>query len=118
MDTPGKRHEIGFGKINWPESEEKSRRYGLVSLHKIKGGPVRLKVAALEGKSGRLMARLLTGKEVVLGEGKVIFPDSWLSVGVVPLDDRQTFWLNMRLLEPMRKRTVVLFFEEGMTADQ
>lgn len=126
--------EIGTGVLNWDREERISDRYGLVMLLDEPGSckrPLRL-FRSNEGKHGRLLAVVRDTRDsthvgdlvhgvypskpsiddvFVLGEGRLFFRDD--QVGVLPDDNRKTFWLDIDALYRVHEQTVTLFFDEG-----
>ena len=125
--------ELGTGVLNWDKGERISDRYGMVMLFD-QPDPVRKAIRlnrSKVGKRGRLIAVVREtresphigdlfhgiypstpdiGEEIVLGDGILFFFGE--SVGVLPQDRREYFWLNIHSLYRVHNQTVTLFFEE------
>jgi hypothetical protein len=126
-------YELGTGVFNWNRKERISDRYGLVklfdklsptareiALHQIKEGMYgRLVAIVRERRSSRHIGDFFhrvspttpqVGERVILGEGTLFFEDS--GVGLLPLDGRETLWLDITALYRVHDQTVTLFFED------
>lgn len=122
---------LGEGRLNWRPSERVSDRYGSVGLWE-RGKEVGefLPIAPVVEGRGRLVAEVLearqsshmgdffrgffpetpeVGERIVLGEGLVFFEEG--HVGLYPEDERESDWLDPKMLYRTHDQDVRLIFK-------
>lgn len=123
---------IGTGILNWPRCERASDRYGSINLNEP--GDILVKLPQdLAGRYGELVAEIKetrpsyhigdfarglspstpdVGWYGSLGIGKVFYGE-YETIGLEPLDGRDSDWLNPEILYQLHNQTVTLYFVEG-----
>ena len=142
-------HLIATGLLNWYADEQDSGRFGYLTL--VGRGEVlskaiaigydpQLNIEGLEGKPGKLIAKVVdnqksfighppwpewrgvkppeakVGEIIELGEGKfsTIFDKQFniTKIGLIPFDNREKDWLDYRGLYRCHEITVEIYFQE------
>lgn len=119
---------IGIGSLGWFRFEEQTHRWGAVTLSQVhyettkelvgKNGSLEAIVRARgETYRGRKSSNVPLGGKILLGEGELFLEDhaGMISVGVVPSDCRNSYWLSVEALKKTRGYIVELWFLESPT---
>lgn len=133
------KQHLATGWLQWPSKERRSDRYGTVRLYKFDPNENETSFAEYSdlplGKYGRLIAEVIEAQEsshvgdlfrglfpqtpeigdcMELGEGTLFTEaDEWSQVvGLRPLEERGSDWLNPEVLYRLHDQRVRLFFEE------
>ena len=123
---------IGNGIVSWNKVERQSDRYGTISMFNT-GKLFIDTINKYLDKQGKLICEILEtrasyhigdlyhgffpqtpkiGDMIELGNGKLfIEKDEYYSVGLSPVDNRATFWLDPKKLYNIHNQTINLFFE-------
>lgn len=125
------RIKLGAGMLSWTSSERVSDRYGSVNLWR--DGQEKPLLRIEEGQYGKLVIVVTStrqsthigdlyhglfpstpelGEEIELGEGYLFYGPSRSTVGLLPRDGREHWWLDPKKLYQVHAQEVELFFEK------
>lgn len=123
---------LGIGRLNWRRHERISDRYGSICLMHEKdevtfdlpkyNGFGKLVAIIKENRESTHIGDLFhgffpkkseIGERIELGEGEIFYDRDEYGdmVGLMPKDNRSTFWLNPEALYKCHEQTVELYFE-------
>lgn len=126
---------IGVGVLNWRRAERIDDRYGSFCLFKDAISEESIPLVKLDGY-GKLIAKVIdvresdhigdlfhgffpkkpeVGEVIELGEGNVFYDEDedGETIGLQPSDNRETFWLNPKMLYRCHSQTVEVYFRSS-----